>query len=499
MKKILYIFPIILVIIMQLSAICTEAKSPQKNDNDIMFEKLAGTETADKFNQYKNEIIEILKKEMRPHLKKQINAGEIDFNNENIVKGVKINYGISIIEGIKGIKEIKRSEEENEQLLGFIADGAIDDDKYCWEIVITINNTAIFARIFPNNSGINIGQNCFGENYEWEITEHRSAAIFADSHLPKSVREEASGWYNAEQDIRSLVKADSGSKIKAVFSNNMFFDGIIIYINNIPEYILTDKFYIPHSSDDLIDGTPENITDHFNEISSNISENNLLKLNYNECIENINTYFKYRIDTYSKYKVTSEDIRKYFSENKGELVKAIKEIPGISEMGENISVAVSEPFIIPAYIFMGSCDIYEKNNFSDEWYSLLFADGKACKILIYDIYPEKHLEKIIDIPDELSENISCGNKYSLFKVSMLYATDNYGEAFGIAEEIYFAAGNCTDNILISQVSIHKTKNQININNFLSDSTIFDDISKQNIISRDMPVTAKYIYKSRTVQ
>ena len=279
----------------------------------------------------------------------------------------------------------------------------------------------------------------------------------------------------------------------------MFFDGIIIYVNNIPEYILTDKFYIPHSSDDLIDEMPEYITDHFNEISSDIPENNLLKLNYNECINDINTYFKYRIDPYSKYIITSEDIKKYFSENKGELIKAIKEIPGISKMGKNISIAVSEPFIIPAYIFTGSCDIYEKNNFNNEWYSLLFADGKACKILIYDIYPEKHLKKIIDIPAGLSEKIGNGSKYSLFKVSMLYAVDTYGEAFGIAEEIYFAAGNSTDNVLISQISIHKTEDQININDFISNRNIFTDVSKRNIISKDMPIAAKYIYKGPAVQ
>lgn len=484
MKKFLCIFPIIFVIFVQLSAICAEAKSEQKNNYEIRFETLAGTETADEFNKCKNELKNYFNKNIaEAHKKmyvKSLRDSDIDFNDETKIKSVKKYLG------------------DEFPAMYLIAEKKLSELNYCWKINIVTDTTEICADIFPNIYGFTketpevlISGMVFGENNKWYIT---------NCTVGKSTSKPGTTYYNynydfykkAEKNTRMSVDADNSDKIKVCFidvdAESPNRNGAVIYINDNPEYIVIDigmeNFPAPNTG--LSEDTPKDIMRSLL-ISPKYAFDtiNFYGFDYDKCIKYIDKYMKYRNPEPDTEKL-SEMAVNYFAKNKDKLKNIISNIPEISEIGEEIKIAVSEPFKVPVFRNM----IYKDNNYS----CIIFADGKASAIISFDVQHNKiySISDVVYLPESISADLENGGEYSILNIDI--QKYDYGRHFKNSEKYLFAAGKENNSILLNENIYGSESNKTSAEKYINDKNIYLQASEYNVISKDMPIIAGYTYK-----
>lgn len=484
MKKFLCIFPMIFVIFMQLTAVCAEAKSSQKNNYEILFEKLAGTETADEFNKCKNELKNYLNKNIAEAHKimyvRNLKDSDIDFNDETKIKSVKKYLG------------------DEFPALYMIAEKDLSELDYCWKINIVTDTTEICADIFPNIYGFTketpealISGMVFGENNKWYIT---------NCTVGKSTSRPGTTYYNhnydfykkAEKNTRMSVDADNSDKIKVCFidvdAGSPNRNGAIIYINDKPEYIVIDigMENFPAPDIGLSEDTPKDIMRSLLLSPEYVFDTiNFYGFDYDECIKYIDKYMKYRSPGSDTEKLSGMAVN-YFAKNKDSLKNIIGNIPGVSETEQEIRITISEPFKVPVFRNM----IYKDNNYS----CIIFADGIASAIISFDVQYNKInlISDVVHLPESISADLEKGGEYSILNIDI--QKYDYERHFKKTEKYLFAAGKENNSILLCEDIYRSESNKIAAEKYINDKNIYLQASEYNIISKDMPIIAGYTYK-----
>ena len=263
MKKAVLIFPLLIIIILNILAVSANAVTDDTK-KEVGYEYLSGTETASEFNKYKNKLRSYFNskiQEQQKDLHVKVIKEALDFNNDKQIKGVKVyndckNYDTGIL-----YDDMKKT---------------LSDNGYVWKILITNENAAVYAVIEPcdgkNNSDDHFH---FGDN--WCVTKCE-----VGNTDPKSMHN-ISGYFSlygmAETNINALIDTKKYNDVKVLYTNfgdqssdtRDYSDCGIIFIDGKAKYIYTHSLYL--DTDNLKKVTPVSVKEILEYYSSEFYNN----------------------------------------------------------------------------------------------------------------------------------------------------------------------------------------------------------------------------------
>ncbi len=268
------------------------AVNPAGTAYNIQFEKLAGTEDAKDLNKYKNEILTCINKSISAVSDDNIRPmkiSDIDFNNEELVQGVKVH----------GVYSDYSSDAEYDKVMG-----ALESESFRWEILIQNEYTGAKLSIHHCNNDKCPGYR-FGDDWCIQLCDTSRATSKTHSTAADLYAEYAA----AEDILNKYVKANKNDDIKVVYASigqplvHYYMSGGIVFINGVAKYIYSDGFSI--RDDRMKPETPEDIVqkmtsfDDLYLVRSSIAGSTDYEgiFNYNEVMSVINVYEKYSMYT----------------------------------------------------------------------------------------------------------------------------------------------------------------------------------------------------------
>ena len=268
------------------------AVNPEGTAYNIQFEKLAGTEDAKDLNKYKNEILTCINKSISAVSDDNIRPmkiSDIDFNNEELVQGVKIHGVYSDYSPNAGYDKVM---------------SALESESFKWEILIQNEYTGAKLSIHHCNNDKCPGYR-FGDDWCIQLCDTSRATSKTHSTAADLYAEYAA----AEDILNKYVKANKNDDIKVVYASigrplvSYYLNGGIVFINGVAKYIYSSGFAVHY--DRMKAETPEDIVqkmtsfDDLYLVRSSIAGSTDYEgiFSYNEVMSVINVYEKYSMYT----------------------------------------------------------------------------------------------------------------------------------------------------------------------------------------------------------
>ena len=269
------------------------AVNPAGTAYNIQFEKLAGTEDAKDLNKYKNEILTYINKSIsgvRNDNIRPMRSSDIDFNNEELVQGVKVH----------GFYSDYSPDAEYDKVMS-----ALESESVVWTILIQNKYTAAYLVIHHCNNDKCVGHR-FGE--DWCIINHSVSRATAKTYT--TAADYYAEYAAAEKILNKYVKANKNDDIKVVYASigqpepmeHHYMNGGIVFVNGIAKYIYSIGFGV--YNDRMKPETPEDIVQKMDFgdlylVTSDLEGSTDYEgiFNYNEVMSVINVYEKYSIYT----------------------------------------------------------------------------------------------------------------------------------------------------------------------------------------------------------
>lgn len=285
-KAVFLVLPIILAIMIQIVEIPIYAASKYQ----IQYEKLAGTEDAELFNSYRDELLsyfnEIIKKgrEFAPVQDRYITPlkkSDLDFNNEEKVNGYKI------WEDYTDYSLAPKYDDVMEKL---------SEQGYRWYVYIKTEKTVVYANICRADKAIDDKGFYFGENNEWCVV---SCNVECTTNKDGSVRTRPNLFnleISADDNLKRFIKADKSNDIKVVYATigdsetefHYYMGCGIVFVNGRAEYLYSYGFNLRSSY--LIEDTPESIENLLKSCSSAMYFN---RIDQDKNVDRIKNLFDY--------------------------------------------------------------------------------------------------------------------------------------------------------------------------------------------------------------
>ena len=222
------------------------AVNPAGTAYNIQFEKLAGTEDANDLNKYKDEILTCINKSISAVSDDNIRpmrSSDIDFNNEELVQGVKVHGVYSDYSPNAGYDKVM---------------SALESESFIWEILIQNEYTGAKLSIHHCNNDKCPGYR-FGDDWCIQLCDTSRATSKTYSTAADLYAEYAA----AEEILNKYVKANKNDDIKVVYASigqplvHYYMSGGIVFVNGIAKYIYSNGFSI--RNDRMKPETPEDI------------------------------------------------------------------------------------------------------------------------------------------------------------------------------------------------------------------------------------------------
>jgi|GEM_PF-1376601 len=268
------------------------AVNPAGTAYNIQFEKLAGTEDAKDLNKYKDEILTCINKSISAVSDDNIRpmrSSDIDFNNEELVQGVKVH----------GVYSEYSPNASYDKVMS-----ALESESFRWEILIQNEYTGAKLSIHHCNNDKCPGYR-FGDDWCIQLCDTSRATSKTHSTAADLYAEYAA----AEEILNKYVKANKNDDIKVVYASigrplvRYYLNGGIVFINGVAKYIYSSGFAVHY--DRMKPETPEDIVqkvtsfDDLYLVRSSIAGSTDYEgiFNYNEVMSVINVYEKYSMYT----------------------------------------------------------------------------------------------------------------------------------------------------------------------------------------------------------
>lgn len=255
MKKAIAVFAVIIGFVLNFTGMTVSAEK-NKNDTVIQFETLAGTDDADTFNLYRDEIVSYINKQVKksnsdtPRMKlNYIDESLVDFNDPELVRSFKVNGYTTDYIVPADYEAVMRS---------------ISGNNYTWVTFIKQDNTAVLLELTLHPDI----KDAYYLDDNWAITRCYASNLEGSKYINGSTAESEYLFHDPEiasKNITEHMDIKQGDDVKVVYvglgdpntwKRNYMTAGII-FVNGKAVNIYSKCFAL--YSDNLRDDTPESI------------------------------------------------------------------------------------------------------------------------------------------------------------------------------------------------------------------------------------------------